>query len=122
MEKIGIILFNLGGPSKLDEVPNFLFNLFYDEHIIRLPKPFRYLLAKFITFFRKDKSSKIYSAIGGKSPILEITNMQAAKLEIAIKKAAENNLDFKTFVVMSYSYPQLEDQIDEIKNSEHNIF
>lgn len=28
---------NLGGPEKLDEVEDFLFNLFNDEDIIRLP-------------------------------------------------------------------------------------
>jgi len=36
-DKVGILFLNLGGPEKLDEVEDFLFNLFNDEDIIRLP-------------------------------------------------------------------------------------
>lgn len=38
-DKVGILFLNLGGPEKLDEVEDFLFNLFNDEDIIRLPNP-----------------------------------------------------------------------------------
>jgi len=36
-DRVGILFLNLGGPEKLDEVEDFLFNLFNDEDIIRLP-------------------------------------------------------------------------------------
>jgi ferrochelatase len=36
-DKVGILFLNLGGPEKLEEVEDFLFNLFNDEDIIRLP-------------------------------------------------------------------------------------
>ncbi|MFO7761945.1 MAG: ferrochelatase, partial [Desulfobia sp.] len=34
--KTGIILLNLGGPDRLDDVEPFLYNLFADREIIRL--------------------------------------------------------------------------------------
>lgn len=37
-EKIGVLLLNLGGPETLDDVQPFLFNLFNDDSIIRLPQ------------------------------------------------------------------------------------
>ena len=36
-EKIGVLLLNLGGPETLDDVRPFLYNLFNDDSIIRLP-------------------------------------------------------------------------------------
>ena len=44
--KVAIILFNLGGPDLLEAVQPFLFNLFSDPAIIRLPGPVRRLLAR----------------------------------------------------------------------------
>ena len=43
-----VILFNLGGPDKLENVEPFLFNLFNDLAILNLPRFFRYPLAKLI--------------------------------------------------------------------------
>jgi ferrochelatase len=71
--KIVVLLMNLGGPDKLENVEKFLFNLFYDKYIIRLPKFFRYLLAKTISKTRNKKSQKIYDLIGGSSPIVKET-------------------------------------------------
>ena len=34
-ERLGVLLFNLGGPEKLDDVRPFLFNLFSDPDIIQ---------------------------------------------------------------------------------------
>ena len=72
--KTAVILFNLGGPDKQESVKPFLFNLFNDPNIFRLPNPFRYLLARLISSRRTKEASEIYAEIGGKSPILEITN------------------------------------------------
>ena len=40
LSKTGILFLQLGGPDKLDDVEPFLFNLFSDPDIIRLPVPF----------------------------------------------------------------------------------
>ncbi|QKX02242.1 ferrochelatase [Wolbachia endosymbiont of Dirofilaria (Dirofilaria) immitis] len=85
--KKAIILFNLGGPDSLSAVRPFLFNLFYDKRIINLPNPFRFLLAKFISAKRENTAQKIYKQIGGRSPILENTRMQAKALEQELNKS-----------------------------------
>ena len=80
-KKTAVILFNLGGPDSLNSVEKFLFNLFSDKAIIGLPQPFRFLLAKLISKKRAPKAQKIYSQIGGKSPLFDITASQAHSLE-----------------------------------------
>ena len=47
--KKAVILFNLGGPDKLENVEPFLFNLFNDPAILSLPTILRYPLAKLIS-------------------------------------------------------------------------
>ena len=79
--KKAVILFNLGGPDKLENVEPFLFNLFNDPAIISIPSFLRYPLAKFISKRRSPIAKNIYSQIGNKSPILELTKQQAQKLE-----------------------------------------
>lgn len=100
-KKTAVILFNLGGPSDLNAVKPFLFNLFYDPAIIPLPNPFRYFLAKFISWKRENTAKEIYSHIGGKSPILEETNAQAQALEAELKEHGR----YKVFVCMRYWHP-----------------
>ena len=60
--KKAIILFNLGGPDKLENVEPFLFNLFYDPAILNLPNFLRYPLAKLISKRRAPIAKKIYDA------------------------------------------------------------
>ena len=56
--KKAVILFNLGGPDKLDNVESFLFNLFNDPAILNLPTLIRYPLAKFIAKRRAPTAKK----------------------------------------------------------------
>lgn len=97
--KTAVVLFNLGGPDKIENVESFLFNLFNDRAIIDLPNPFRKLLAKFISSRRKIKAEGIYNQIGGKSPILEFTQAQADALQASL---GEN---YKVFICMRYWHP-----------------
>ena len=106
--KTAVILMNLGGPASLDEVKPFLFNLFYDKAIIRLPNPFRWLVAKLISSRREKTAQEIYSQMGGKSPILEETIRQKNALE---KKFDDNT---KFFISMRYSSPRSFEIIQEI--------
>lgn len=78
-EKIGVLLLNLGGPETLDDVQPFLYNLFADPDIIRLPRLFQFLqrpLAKLISMLRAPKSKEGYASIGGGSPLRKITDEQ----------------------------------------------
>ena len=81
--KKAVILFNLGGPDKLESVEPFLFNLFNDPAILNLPA-FRYPLAKLIAN-RRAPTAKNISRIRGSSPILKLTEEQASALELKIK-------------------------------------
>lgn len=109
-KKIAIILFNLGGPDKLSSVKPFLFNLFNDSAIINLPQPFRFLLAKFISSRREKKSQNIYKQIGGKSPILDISEAQAHALEKELSFFG----NFKVFVSMRYWHPMSKKIIKDV--------
>ena len=67
-DKVGVLLLNLGGPDKLDDVQPFLYNLFADPEIIRLPPQVRFLqpvIAQLISTLRAPKSQEGYKAIGG---------------------------------------------------------
>ena len=109
--KKAVILFNLGGPDKLESVEPFLFNLFNDPEIISIPSIFRYPLAKFISKRRAPIAKNIYKEIGNKSPILELTQEQATILE--------NNLsskgDYKCFVAMRCWHPRASEVIKKVK-------
>ena len=109
--KKAVILFNLGGPDKLESVEPFLFNLFNDPAIISIPSIFRYPLAKFISKKRAPIAKNIYKEIENKSPILELTQDQAKSLENNLSKEG----DYKCFVVMRYWHPRASDVIKKVR-------
>ena len=82
--KIGIVLFNLGGPDSLEAVEPFLRNLFSDPAIISLPGILRKPLARFIARRRAPFARGIYAYLGGRAPIREETQAQARALEAAL--------------------------------------
>jgi len=89
-EPIGVVLLNLGGPDSLQAVRPFLYNLFSDRKIIQLGPPFlQKPLAWAISKLRHKKTEGYYSLIGGRSPILDITNAQAKALEEELNQSAE---------------------------------
>jgi len=110
--KKAVILFNLGGPDSLKAVEPFLFNLFNDPAIISLPTLLRYPLAKLISKRRAPIAKAIYAEMGGKSPILEETQNQAA----AIEKSLHNEQDeYKCFITMRCWNPRATETILEVK-------
>lgn len=111
MKKIAVVLFNLGGPSNLKGVFPFLFRLFYDRAILDFPNPFRFCLALLISTLRTQKAKNIYKLMGGKSPILENTNLQAK----ALQKELSGSYNSEVFVCMSYSNPLMVDVLKSVK-------
>ena len=83
---VAVVLFNLGGPDKLDNVEPFLFNLFNDPAILNLPSFIRYPLAKLISKRRTPTAKAIYKEMGGSSPIVKLTRDQAEKKILTLKK------------------------------------
>lgn len=109
--KKAVILFNLGGPDSLDAVEPFLFNLFNDPAIISLPGIFRYPLAKLISKRRAPIARGIYEEMGGKSPILQETKMQALAIEKSLEKEKDH---YRCFIVMRCWHPRAEDVIKKV--------
>ena len=113
MDRVGVLLLNLGGPEQLQDVRPFLFNLFSDPEIIRLPFPWlQKPLAWFISNARVNTSQENYRQIGGGSPLRKITEAQGEALE---QKLAETGLKADIYIGMRYWYPFTEEAIARIK-------
>jgi ferrochelatase len=112
-KKIGVVLFQLGGPDSLDAIEPFLYNLFCDPDIIDFPlaKMARPVLAKFISKGRSRKVRDHYAEIGGGSPIRRITEQQAAALEAELRA----DLDARVFVAMRYWHPFSSETIEQVR-------
>jgi ferrochelatase len=104
VERVAVVLFNLGGPDGLDAVQPFLFNLFKDPAIIAAPNPLRWLIAKLISRRRAPIAREIYSHLGGASPILGETRAQAEALE-AILTAQQSAIQWQVEIAMRYWHP-----------------
>tara|TARA_Y100000816_G_scaffold245683_1_gene193735 strand:- start:761 stop:1795 length:1035 start_codon:yes stop_codon:yes gene_type:complete len=113
--KKAVILFNLGGPDKLDNVEPFLFNLFNDPAILNLPSFVRYPLAKLIANRRAPTAKKIYEELGGSSPILRLTKEQSSSLELKLNND-DNSSQYKCFIIMRCWHPRAEDVIKDVIN------
>ena len=113
--KKAVILFNLGGPDKLENVKPFLFNLFNDPAILNLPTFLRYPLAKLISTRRAPTAKKIYQEIGGASPILKLTVEQSSALEKRLNESDKRN-EYKSFVVMRCWNPRAEKVINDVRS------
>ncbi len=93
---IGVLVMAYGGPNALDEVEPYLM----DVRGGRLTAP------EIIHEVRER-----YRAIGGRSPILERTQAQAAALAAALN---HNGQTFKTFVGMRHWHPYIKDALAEM--------
>ena len=113
--KKAVILFNLGGPDKLENVEPFLFNLFNDPAILNLPSFFRYPLARLISYRRAPIAKKIYQELGGSSPILKLTKEQSKALELKLNNNDQNS-EYKCFIVMRCWNPRAEEVVNLVKN------
>ena len=110
-----MLLLNLGGPESLEDVKPFLYNLFADPDIIRLPPALRFLqpfVATLISTLRAPKSQAAYASIGGGSPLRQITEEQGLELERALEA---KGLDAKVYVAMRYWNPFTHEAIKAIK-------
>jgi ferrochelatase len=100
--KLAVVLFNLGGPDGPEAVEPFLKNLFRDPAIISLPWFARLPLARLIARRRAPIAREIYNHIGGGSPIVAETRVQADALEKAL---STDGVEAKAFIAMRYWHP-----------------
>jgi ferrochelatase len=101
---IGVLLFNLGGPSTLADVEPFLINLFSDRDIIELPLGvlLQPIVARIIARSRGPSVRENYRRIGGGSPQLRLTEEQGRALEARLNRGG---LHARTFIAMRYWQP-----------------
>jgi ferrochelatase len=100
---------NLGGPDSPAAIRPFLQNLFSDPAIIDLPAWLRLPLARIIAWRRMPAARRIYAQLGGASPLLANTIVQATALE------QELGAGYRCFVVMRYWHPMTEAVVSDVK-------
>jgi hypothetical protein len=85
-KRVGIVLFQLGGPDSLDAVEPFLRNLFVDPDIIPMG-PLAFLRGPLARYIARKRSVGVrgrYAMIGRRSPIALLTERQRMKLSLAL--------------------------------------
>jgi ferrochelatase len=115
--RVGVVLFQLGGPDTLEAIQPFLYNLFCDPDIIDFPfaRIGRKPLAKLISTTRARKVQHHYSTIGGGSPIRRNTERQARALETELRS---HGVDAYCFVAMRYWHPFTREAIARLQAAE----
>ncbi len=103
-DRIGVLLFNLGGPDSLAGVEPFLVKLFSDREIIELPagRLLQPLFARVVAKVRGPAVRRNYASIGGGSPQLRLTTAQAAALEARLNRGG---CRFRVGIAMRYWSP-----------------
>lgn len=118
MGKTAIVLLNLGGPDSIESIEPFLFNLFSDPDIFKIPIGQK-LFAKVISKRRAPKVAEDYKLIGGNSPINKWTEIQRSMLENSLRS---DGYDVCVLVAMRYWKPLTEDAVARIEEGDyHNI-
>jgi protoporphyrin/coproporphyrin ferrochelatase len=113
--KVGILLFNLGGPETLSDVKPFLYRLFSDPEIIHVKwSPLRKAIAYAIATLRRRTSEGYYRQIGGGSPLRRLTQDQARALSDELKRRGK---DVETFVGMCTWRPFLREALNSVEQS-----
>jgi protoporphyrin/coproporphyrin ferrochelatase len=112
-KRVGIVLFQLGGPDSLANVEPFLRNLFLDPDIIPLG-PLNFIrgpLARYIAKKRTPPVAGRYAMIGRRSPIAILTERQRVKLVASLQPY----IDPVAVTAMRYWKPLTEDAVKALR-------
>ena len=109
--RTAVVLFNLGGPDSPAAIKPFLLNLFRDPAILRVPFFIRPVLAQIIARARVKPATANYDLLGGRSPLLELTERQARALETELADDGE----FRCFIAMRYWHPFASETIRDVQ-------
>ena len=104
-----LLLLNMGGPNSIDEVEIFLQNMFADENILPMNRYLRKFVSTIIITKRLEDVKKNYGLIGGKSPLLELTNDLISNLK--------DRLDIPIYPAMRYVPPFSSNALVECKKN-----
>nr|ODO03927.1 ferrochelatase [Cryptococcus depauperatus CBS 7855] len=108
-----ILMMNMGGPSTVPEVHDFLSRLFHDKDLI--PLPFQSILAPIIAKRRTPSIEKQYTAIGGGSPILKWTNIQGSQMCSLLDELNPESAPHKHYVAFRYARNLTETALEEMQ-------
>lgn len=111
--KTGVLLLNMGGPQKTDQVHDYLLRIMTDRDMIQLP--FQSILGPWIAKRRTPDIQKKYEEIGGGSPILKWTNTQGELMCKELDKLSPETAPHKHYVGFRYVNPLTEDTLDQIE-------
>jgi len=114
-KRVGIVLFQLGGPDSLEAVGPFLLNLFLDPDIIPLG-PFGLLrrpIAKLISSRRAVPVAGRYAEIGRRSPIEILTERQRVRLVAAVSPY----VDAVAVTAMRYWHPFTAEAVETLRKA-----
>jgi ferrochelatase len=114
--KYAVVLFNLGGPDSLDAIEPFLFNLFCDPDIFKIPFGQKYF-AGFISKRRAPKVAEEYKLIGGNSPINKWTEAQRVLLENELKNISDS---IDVYTSMRYWKPSTKETAAQIEANNYD--
>lgn len=112
-KKTGVLFLNMGGPDKVESVRPFLYNLFSDPDIIKLPLSFLFQkpLAKFIVSSRGKAAEENYKLMGGGSPQLPLTIEQVDNVKNWL---STQGVDIPAYIAMRYWHPFTDEALDKI--------
>ncbi|HHB94683.1 MAG TPA: ferrochelatase [Campylobacterales bacterium] len=107
--KQALILLNMGGANSIDEVELFLRNMFADKNILPINRYLRSFIGNIIVNKRIDEVKDNFNKyLGGKSPLLDITNQLIKKLE--------TKLDMPIVPIMRYVPPFATSALEKLKS------
>lgn len=113
--RLAIVLFNLGGPDSPAAVRPFLFNLFNDPAILRVPGFLRWALAQVISRRRAPIAQEIYAQLGGGSPLLPNTKAQAAALKDRLLEQMPPDTEILCLPAMRYWHPFAGETAEQVR-------
>jgi ferrochelatase len=118
VERLGVLLVQLGGPASRAELKPFLYELFVDPEILGIPfAPLRKAVAWLIATLRAPKSAKTYELINW-SPIRRWSETQARLLETELARRPGGAAPAPVVRVgMTCSFPFVEDALEDLRKA-----
>ncbi|KAI1435273.1 hypothetical protein GGR50DRAFT_657627 [Xylaria sp. CBS 124048] len=108
-----MVFLNMGGPSTVDEVGDFLKRLFQDGDLIPLGRLQNYI-GQFISTRRTPKIQQQYAEIGGGSPIRKWSEYQNAEMCKLLDRLSPETAPHKPYVAFRYANPLTEEMYNRL--------
>uniref|UniRef100_A0A8D8LMM1 Ferrochelatase n=1 Tax=Cacopsylla melanoneura TaxID=428564 RepID=A0A8D8LMM1_9HEMI len=111
--KTAILMLNMGGPTHIDQVSEYLHRIMTDRDMIQLPVQGK--LGPWIARRRTPEVQKKYTEIGGGSPILKWTKLQGEAMAKKLNTVCPEFGPLKPYVGFRYADPLTEETLEQIE-------